>query len=130
MPAEHHLTVIYCKRYIRSVTAATAFEVLAEPNRRRILDLLLVEEQPVGALVDLLSVSQPAVSKHLRVLRDAGLVESRIDAQRRIYRVRTDPLRALDEWLRPYRERWSAHLDDLERHLDDMPDDDMPDKEE
>lgn len=104
------------------MTAATAFEVLAEPNRRRILDLLLVEEQPVGALVDLLSVSQPAVSKHLRVLRDAGLVESRIDAQRRIYRVRTDPLRELDEWLRPYRERWSAHLDDLERHLDDMPD--------
>jgi DNA-binding transcriptional ArsR family regulator len=112
------------------VAAATAFEVLAEPNRRRILDVLLVEEQPVGALVDLLSVSQPAVSKHLRVLRDAGLVESRIDAQRRIYRVRTDPLRELDEWLRPYRERWSAHLDDLERHLDDMPDDDMPDKEE
>jgi DNA-binding transcriptional ArsR family regulator len=112
------------------VAATTAFEVLAEPNRRRILDLLLVEEQPVGALVDLLSVSQPAVSKHLRVLRDAGLVESRIDAQRRIYRVRTDPLRELDEWLRPYRERWSAHLDDLERRLDDMPDDDMPDKEE
>jgi DNA-binding transcriptional ArsR family regulator len=103
------------------VTAASAFEVLAEPNRRRILDLLLIEEQPVGALVDLLSVSQPAVSKHLRVLRDAGLVESRIDAQRRIYRVLTDPLRELDEWLRPYRERWSAHLDDLERHLDETP---------
>jgi DNA-binding transcriptional ArsR family regulator len=102
--------------------AMTAFAVLAEPNRRRILDRLLVEEQPVGALVEMLSVSQPAVSKHLRVLRDAGLVESRTDAQRRVYRLRTEPLRELDEWLRPYRARWSAHLDDLERHLDDMPD--------
>jgi DNA-binding transcriptional ArsR family regulator len=104
------------------VTAAEVFDVLAEPNRRRILDLLLVEDRPVGDLVDALAVSQPAVSKHLRVLRDAGLVESRTDAQRRIYRVRTDPLQALDEWLRPYRDRWTTSLDDLERHLAEMPD--------
>ena len=103
------------------MATTAAFAVLAEPNRRRILDLLLVEERPVGALVDALSVSQPAVSKHLRVLRDAGLVESRTDAQRRIYRVRTDPLQELDEWLRPYREKWTTHLDDLERRLDEMP---------
>jgi DNA-binding transcriptional ArsR family regulator len=103
------------------VEVETAFEVLAEPNRRRILDMLLTGERPVGALVAGMSVSQPAVSKHLRVLRDAGLVESRIDAQRRVYRLRTEPLRELDEWLRPYRERWTAHLDDLERHLDETP---------
>jgi DNA-binding transcriptional ArsR family regulator len=98
-----------------------AFEVLAEPNRRRILDLLLIAERPVGDLVEALAVSQPAVSKHLRVLREAGLVESRSDAQRRIYRVRTDPLQAIDAWLAPYRARWTAGLDDLERHLDEMP---------
>jgi DNA-binding transcriptional ArsR family regulator len=98
-----------------------AFEVLAEPNRRRILDLLLAEERPVGDLVDALAVSQPAVSKHLRVLREAGLVESRTDAQRRIYRVRTEPLQSIDVWLAPYRARWTTSLDDLERHLDDMP---------
>ncbi len=103
---------------------APPFEVLAEPNRRRILDLLRVEERPVGELVRELSVSQPAVSKHLRILRDAGLVAVRPQAQRRLYRVRTDPLRAIDEWLAPYRELWSGSLDDLERHLDAMPDDD------
>jgi DNA-binding transcriptional ArsR family regulator len=103
------------------VTAA--FEVLAEPNRRRILDLLLAEERPVGDLVGELALTQPAVSKHLRVLREAGLVEARADAQRRIYRVRPEPLRAVDEWLAPYRAAWAAHLDDLERHLDAMPDD-------
>ena len=97
-----------------------ALEVLAEPNRRRILDLLCAEERPVSELVDQLDVSQPAVSKHLRILREAGLVEVRSDAQRRIYRVRTEPLRALDEWLAPYRALWAARLDDLERHLDDM----------
>jgi DNA-binding transcriptional ArsR family regulator len=102
---------------------APPFEVLAEPNRRRILDLLRVEERPVGELVRELSVSQPAVSKHLRVLRDAGLVAVRPDAQRRVYRVRTEPLRAMDEWLEPYRQLWSQHLDDLERHLDAMSDD-------
>jgi DNA-binding transcriptional ArsR family regulator len=99
----------------------TAFEVLAEPNRRRILDLLRSEERPVGDLVAELSVSQPAVSKHLRILREAGLVEVRQDAQRRLYRVRAEPLRALDEWLEPYRRMWASRLDDLERHLDSMP---------
>jgi DNA-binding transcriptional ArsR family regulator len=103
------------------VTPVEPFGVLAEPNRRRILDLLLARDQPVGDLVDALAVSQPAVSKHLRVLREAGLVESRTVAQHRIYRVRTDPLQAVDEWLRPYRERWTASLDDLERHLEEMP---------
>jgi DNA-binding transcriptional ArsR family regulator len=103
---------------------APPFEVLAEPNRRRILDLLRAEERPVGDLVRQLEVSQPAVSKHLRVLRDAGLVTVRRDAQRRLYRVRAEPLRALDEWLAPYRQLWSRHLDRLERHLDAMPDDD------
>jgi DNA-binding transcriptional ArsR family regulator len=97
------------------------FEVLAQPNRRRILDLLVAAERPVGDLVDELEVSQPAVSKHLRVLREAGLVEVRIDAQRRIYRVRAEPLRAIDEWLKPYRRLWASRLDDLERHLDAMP---------
>ena len=98
-----------------------AFDVLAEPNRRRILDLLRIEERPVGDLVAELSVSQPAVSKHLRILREAGLVEVRPDAQRRLYRVRPEPLRALDEWLEPYRHMWDSRLDDLERHLDFMP---------
>jgi DNA-binding transcriptional ArsR family regulator len=98
-----------------------AFEVLAEPNRRRILDLLRDDERPVGELVAELAISQPAVSKHLRVLRDAGLVSVRGDAQRRLYRVRTDPLRGIDEWLEPYRQLWQGRLDDLERHLDEMP---------
>jgi DNA-binding transcriptional ArsR family regulator len=97
------------------------FEALAEPNRRRILDLLLAEERPVGDLVAALTVSQPAVSKHLRVLRDAGLVEVRGDGQRRLYRVRTEPLQAVDRWLEPYRRLWESRLDDLERHLDAMP---------
>lgn len=100
--------------------ATVAFDVLAEPNRRRILDLLRAEERPVGHLVAELGVSQPAVSKHLRVLREAGLVDVRADAQRRLYRVRAEPLRAIDEWLEPYRALWSARLDDLERHLDAM----------
>ena len=99
---------------------AVAFEVVAEPNRRRILDLLRDAERPVGDLVDALAISQPAVSKHLRVLRDAGLVEVRTDAQRRLYRVRPEPLRDIDEWLQPYRRLWSKRLDDLERHLDEM----------
>ena len=97
---------------------ATTFEVLSEPNRRLILDLLLVQECPVGTLVEAMGVSQPSVSKHLRVLRRAGLVECRTDAQRRVYRVRTEPLRDVDEWLAPYRARWASHLDALEEHLD------------
>jgi DNA-binding transcriptional ArsR family regulator len=103
---------------------AAPFEALAEPNRRRILDLLLAEERPVGDLVAALTVSQPAVSKHLRVLRDAGLVEVRGDGQRRVYRVRAEPLQAVDRWLEPYRRLWDSRLDDLERHLDAMPDSD------
>ncbi|HEX4540428.1 MAG TPA: metalloregulator ArsR/SmtB family transcription factor [Acidimicrobiales bacterium] len=99
-----------------------AFEVLAEPNRRRILDLLRHGERPVGDLVHALAVSQPAVSKHLGVLRDAGLVEARVDAQRRLYRVRAAPLREIDDWIAPYRAMWSSSLDALERHLDDMDD--------
>ncbi len=100
----------------------STFEVLAEPQRRRILDLLRQGESPVGGLVQRLELSQPAVSKHLRVLRDAGLVESRIDAQRRVYRLSPEPLQAIDAWLAPYRELWSTSLDRLERHLDTVAD--------
>ena len=96
------------------------FEVLAEPRRRRILDLLRAQEQAVGDLVSALGISQPGVSKHLRVLREAGLVEVRTDAQRRLYRLRTEPLREIDEWLAPYRAAWAGRLDALEAHLDDM----------
>jgi DNA-binding transcriptional ArsR family regulator len=98
--------------------SATAFRALAEPHRVEILDLLRGGEQPVGHLVDRLGLSQPAVSKHLRVLREAGLVQSRIDAQRRLYRVRAEPLAELDEWLEPYRRLWEQRLDRLEQHLD------------
>ena len=97
-----------------------ALEVLAEPSRRRILDLLRDGEQPVGALVDALGASQPAVSKHLRTLRAAGLVESRVDGQRRLYRVRLEPLREVDAWLAPYRRQWQARLDVLAKHLEEM----------
>jgi DNA-binding transcriptional ArsR family regulator len=96
---------------------AAVLEVLAEPSRRRILDLLVEGERPVGDLVASMGITQPAVSKHLRVLRDAGLVEVRPDAQRRLYRIRTEPLEALDSWLAPYRAMWNRRLDDLQRHL-------------
>jgi DNA-binding transcriptional ArsR family regulator len=96
----------------------STFEVLAEPRRRHILDLLLAQERPVNELVAATAMSQPLVSKHLRVLREAGLVEARTDAQRRIYRVRSEPLRELDTWLEPYRAMWSERLDALGRHLD------------
>jgi len=96
------------------------FEVLAEESRRNILDLLAEDERTVGELVDLVSLSQPAVSKHLKVLREAGLVQSRTDAQRRIYRVSPEPLREVDEWLVPYRRQWAGHLNALERHLEIM----------
>lgn len=98
------------------------FDVLADASRRRILALLLEAERPVGELVHELGMSQPAVSRHLKVLRDADLVESRVDAQRRLYRLRLDPLRELDTWLEPYRLLWSGRLDELERHLDEMED--------
>ena len=97
----------------------STFDVLAEPTRRRILDLLMQDERPVGDLVASLNISQPGVSKHLRVLRDAGLVEARTEAQRRIYRVRPEPLAEIDAWLAPYRRLWASKLDALERHLDD-----------
>jgi DNA-binding transcriptional ArsR family regulator len=100
------------------------FEVLAEESRRDILDLLAERERRVGELVDLLSLSQPAVSKHLKVLREAGLVEARTEAQWRIYRVRAEPLRAVDQWLAPYRRQWGGHLNALERHLEIMGADD------
>ena len=99
-------------------TPTSTFHVLAEPTRRRILDLLREDERPVGELVATLRVSQPGVSKHLRVLREAGLVEVRHDAQRRLYRVRPEPLAEIDQWLEPYRRRWANRLDALERHLD------------
>jgi DNA-binding transcriptional ArsR family regulator len=97
---------------------ATTFAVLADPTRRRILDLLVDRERPVGEIVDRLGISQPGVSKHLRVLREAGLVRVRTDAQRRWYGLDTDPLREIDEWLAPYRRRWTERLDALEDHLD------------
>ncbi len=98
-----------------------SFAVLAEPRRREILDLLRDGERPVGELVDRLRLSQPAVSKHLRVLREAGLVEVRPDAQRRLYRVRLEPLAEIDEWLAPYRELWTRSFNALEQHLEENP---------
>jgi DNA-binding transcriptional ArsR family regulator len=98
-----------------------SFAVLAEPTRRKILDLLREGERPVGDLVVRLRLSQPGVSKHLRVLRDAGLVEVRAEAQRRLYRLRPDPLREIDEWLAPYRRLWAGSLDRLGHHLEESP---------
>lgn len=99
---------------------ASTFEVLAEPRRREILDLLRDGERLVGDLVDRLDLAQPTVSKHLKVLRSAGLVEVRQDAQRRWYRLRPAPLAELDIWLAPYRRMWTDSLDALERHLETM----------
>jgi DNA-binding transcriptional ArsR family regulator len=111
------LTRIYGWWHIDRVPVDT-FAVLAEPTRRRILDQLRESESSVGDLVETLTVSQPTVSKHLKVLRDAGFVSCRTAAQHRIYRIEVRPLEALDEWLGPYRRLWSKHLDALERHLD------------
>ena len=99
------------------MSGPAALQVLAEPRRMAILELLRDGERPVGELVELLHLSQPAVSKHLRVLRDAGLVEARVDMQRRLYRIRLEPLVELDDWLAPYRRLWTTHLDRLEEHL-------------
>lgn len=99
---------------------SATFEVLAEPARRQILELLRQRERPVGELVERLSLSQPGVSKHLRVLRDAGLVRVRPEGQRRWYGIRAEPLAELDAWLAPYRELWGGRLDALERHLDEQ----------
>jgi DNA-binding transcriptional ArsR family regulator len=98
----------------------STFAIVAEPNRRAILGLLLSSERSVGELERKLRLSQPSVSKHLRVLRDAGFVESRVEAQQRVYRLRPEPLLELDEWLDPFRQFWSKHVDALERHLDRM----------
>ena len=97
----------------------TTFEVLVDPTRRRILDLLRERERSVGDLVATLTISQPGVSKHLRVLREAGVVSSRPAAQQRIYRLEPGPFQELDQWLAPYRRLWTHHLGRLERHLDE-----------
>ena len=99
--------------------SAATFAVVAEPTRRRILDLLRERARSVGELVDQLGLSQPGVSKHLRVLREAGLVAVRRDAQRRWYELRPEPLEEIDDWLEPYRRLWADRLDALERHLDE-----------
>ena len=98
----------------------SVFEIVAEPNRRAILSLLVSSEQSVGEIERQLHMSQPTVSKHLRVLREAGFVESTVDAQRRLYRLKPGPLQEIDAWLTQFRRFWSAHVDALERHLDRM----------
>jgi DNA-binding transcriptional ArsR family regulator len=100
------------------VSALTTLQVLGEANRVAVLDLFRDGERPEGARVERLNLSQPAVSKHLRVLKDAGIVEARAQAQSRLYRIRPEPLGELDEWLAPYRRLWEAHLDLLEEHLE------------
>jgi DNA-binding transcriptional ArsR family regulator len=99
--------------------ASDAFAVLAEPTRRRILDRLRVGESSVGGLVDALALSQPALSKHLKVLRESGFVVTEVRAQQRIYRLTFGPFATVDEWMAPYRRLWTEHLDALDRHLDD-----------
>jgi DNA-binding transcriptional ArsR family regulator len=98
----------------------SVFDIIAEPNRRAILSLLVSSPQSVGEMERQLRMPQPAVSKHLRVLREAGFVESTVDAQRRFYRLKPEPFREVDAWLAPFRRFWSAHVDALERHLDRM----------
>ena len=98
----------------------SVFEIIAEPNRRAILSLLVSSQQSVGEIERQLRIPQPTVSKHLRVLREAGFVESTVDAQRRLYRLKPEPLQQVDVWLAQFRRFWSAHVDALERHLDRM----------
>lgn len=112
----HALTGIYAEQYIPDVE--TSFGIIAEPNRRAILSLLATSERSVSDIEQQLRMSQPSVSKHLRVLRDAGFVEARVDAQRRVYRIRPEPLMEVDAWLETFRRFWSTHVDALERHLD------------
>jgi DNA-binding transcriptional ArsR family regulator len=112
----YSLTRIYLIKYIKRV--GTVFEIIAEPNRRAILSLLVSSEQSVGDIERQLHMSQPAVSKHLRVLRDAGFVESTVDAQRRLYRLKPEPFQQVDAWLAQFRRFWSVHIDALERYLD------------
>ena len=103
----------------------SVFEIIAEPNRRAILSLLVSSQQSVGEIERQLRIPQPTVSKHLRVLRDAGFVESTVDAQRRLYRLKPEPFQEVDAWLAQFRRFWSAHVDALERHLDRMDHDRM-----
>jgi DNA-binding transcriptional ArsR family regulator len=112
------LTGIYLAGHIPVVESS--FAIVAEPNRRAILSLLLSSERSVGEIERELQLSQPSVSKHLRVLREAGFVEPRIEAQRRLYRLRPEPLMELEAWLVPFRRFWSKHVDALEQHLDKM----------
>jgi len=116
--ALYTLTRICVIAYISDVQST--FEVLVEPNRRAILGLLASSEWSVGEIESRLRLNQPTVSKHLRVLREAGFVESRVDAQRRLYRLKPEPLMEVDDWLAQFRRFWSAHVDALERHLDTM----------
>jgi DNA-binding transcriptional ArsR family regulator len=104
--------------YIKRVESV--FEIIAEPNRRAILSLLVSSQQSVGEIERQLRMPQPTVSKHLRVLREAGFVESTVDAQRRLYRLKPEPFQEVDAWLAQFRQFWSAHVDALERHLDRM----------
>jgi DNA-binding transcriptional ArsR family regulator len=117
----HAVAHIYALTYVRGVPAALdvldVLDVIAEPTRRRILDAVRDSECSVNDLVELVGMHQPGVSRHLRVLRDAGLVQVRRDAQRRLYRLRPEPLMELDTWLEPYRAHWADRLDALERHL-------------
>jgi DNA-binding transcriptional ArsR family regulator len=112
------LTRICALEYIEIVESV--FEIIAEPNRRAILSLLVSSQQSVGEIERQLGMPQPTVSKHLRVLREAGFVESMVDAQRRLYRLRPEPFQEVDAWLAPFRRFWSAHVDALERHLERM----------
>ncbi len=112
------LTRICYWEYIKRMESV--FEIIAEPNRRAILSLLVLSQQSVGEIERQLRMSQPTVSKHLRVLREAGFVQSTVDAQRRLYRLKPEPLQELDAWLAQFRQFWSAHVGALERHLDRM----------
>src|ERR1700720_3161438 len=116
--SSYALTRIYSVRYTQGMESV--FEIIAEPNRRAILSLLVSSQQSVGEIERQLRMTQPTVSKHLRVLREAGFVESTVDAQRRLYRLKPEPFQEVDAWLAPFRRFWSAHVDALERHLDRM----------
>ena len=112
------LTRICSVEYMKRV--GSVFEIIAEPNRRAILSLLVSSQQSVGEIERQLRMPQPTVSKHLRVLREAGFVEATVDAQRRLYQLRPEPFKEVDAWLTQFRRFWSAHIDALERHLDRM----------
>jgi DNA-binding transcriptional ArsR family regulator len=115
---KYTLTRICSLEYTKGMESV--FEIIAEPNRRAILSLLVASQQSVGDIERQLGMTQPTVSKHLRVLREAGFVESTVDAQRRLYRLKPEPLQEVDMWLAQFRRFWSAHVDALERHLDRM----------